>query len=198
MTDASSNLLTGRMPNVHLSAQGRLSARSLARQFAKCALAAIWSSPLERAIETAVPLVNATEAPLHVSDKLNEVDYGDWTGMTFDALSADPRWHNFNIYREITRIPSGEIISEVRARVLSLLRVLNTAYPLSTVAIVTHAEIIRVVLSYYLGIHSNSYAALDIIPSSISIIRVGEQPIVLGINCKGTWLSKRFSYIAES
>jgi broad specificity phosphatase PhoE len=198
MTDVTSNLLSGRMPNVHLSVRGRLSAHSLARQLAKCALAAIWSSPLERAIETAIPLVNATGAALHLSDKLNEVDYGDWTGMTFDALSTDPRWHNFNTYREATRIPSGEIISEVRARVLSLLHTLNTESPLSTIAIVTHAEIIRVVLSYYLGIRDNPHSVLDIIPSSVSIIRVSQRPIVLGINCEGTWLSKRFSYTAES
>lgn len=198
MTDASSSLLPGRMPNIHLSARGRLSARNLARQLAKCTLAAIWSSPLERAVETAIPLVNATGAELHLSDKLNEVDYGDWTGMTFDVLSADPRWHSFNTYREITRIPSGEIFSEIQARVLSLLRTLNAEYPLSIVAIVTHAEIIRAVLSYYLGIRDNPHIVLDISPSSVSIIRVSQQPIVLGINCKGKWLSKRFSYTAES
>lgn len=196
-TDAPANVLAGRAPNVHLSVQGRLSADRLAQQLSECAFAGVWSSPLERAVETATSIAKLTKAPIHLSENLNEVDYGEWTGMTFEKLSNVPAWHDYNTRRELTRIPSGEIIGEVRARVLLLLGQLRNQFGGSTIAIITHAEVIRVVLHHYLGTADRADAILPIDLLSVSFLQFRPLARVLGINCDGSSVAELVSYSAE-
>ncbi|MBF6568242.1 MAG: histidine phosphatase family protein [Candidatus Binataceae bacterium] len=179
---ASSNVLSGRSPGITLSDIGRDEAGQLARRFADIELAAIWSSPMERAVETAIPLGSISKLAINQSEHLNEIEYGDWTGMSFSSLAEDPHWQCFNHSRREAEIPGGELISHVQKRVVAQLAALNSEYGICSIAIVTHAEPIRLVLAYCLDSSDYLHDRLEIGPASVSIVRWSERPTVLSVN----------------
>jgi probable phosphoglycerate mutase len=182
------------MPGLRLGALGKKSARQLADKLGKYKIAGIWSSPLERAVQTALPIARATGAPVHWCHSLIEVDYGDWTGKTFEELSADPRWEHFNTCRELARIPSGEAIEEVRSRILLLLEELCQKHRGALMAIVTHAELIRVALDHYLGRVSDPKKQPHVAPASVSIVQLEPITKVLVVGCKAAHLQRWLSH----
>src|SRR3954465_13939325 len=91
--------LAGRAPNEHLNDVGRAQVEGMAERFAGVTIDAIFTSPLERARETAGALLQGAGGTLVSADELLELDFGEWTGKTFDELSADPRWARFNTHR---------------------------------------------------------------------------------------------------
>jgi len=181
-SNASSDVLTGRAPGIALSDIGREQARGLARRFAEVELAAVWSSPMERAVQTAIPLGFVSNLPVKQSPGLNEVEYGDWTGKSFSSLDEDPLWRRFNHSRRDTRIPGGEAIPDVQSRVITQLSIISRQYGSQNIAVVTHAEPIRLVLAYCLDSSDYLHDRLEIGLASISIVRWSERPIVLSVN----------------
>jgi broad specificity phosphatase PhoE len=183
-TDTPPNRLAGRAPGLHLNETGMRQADALARRLKHLDIAAVWSSPLDRAIETAQPIALALAVPLHTSSDLLEVDYGDWTGRQFEELASDPQWLRFNTDRKTAIIPAGESIEEVRHRVIRQLSALSDAYKNGLVVVITHAEVIRVALVHYLGISYEPVDRFQISNASVTIIRSrAAQPEILAINC---------------
>src|SRR3954469_21585527 len=101
--------IAGRMPGVRLNEQGRLQASMLVGRLADLPIRAIYSSPLERALETAEPLSRRLDLPVQKDDAFNEVDYGHWTGKSLESLAPLPEWQRYNQFRGGVRIPSGEL-----------------------------------------------------------------------------------------
>ncbi|CAA9309769.1 MAG: hypothetical protein AVDCRST_MAG90-362, partial [uncultured Microvirga sp.] len=87
--DRVGSVLCGRMPGVTLGEEGRREANVLADRFRNEAIAAVITSPLERARETAEVIADRIGVPVTVDEALNEIDFGDWTGQSFDALDPD-------------------------------------------------------------------------------------------------------------
>src|SRR5215203_3039251 len=106
------------MPGVHLDALGRNQARSLADHFADEGIAGVFSSPRERAVETAQPIAERAGVELRIEPDIDELDCGEWTGCAFASLDQEPLWQNWNIKRSQARIPAGESMSDVQVRVL--------------------------------------------------------------------------------
>lgn len=100
--------IAGRKPGVHLNAEGKRQAESLAEHLARLPIAAIFSSPLERARETAEPLARRLGQHVEFAPELLEVDFGDWTGKSLQELDAIPLWEHWNSFRSCTQIPNGE------------------------------------------------------------------------------------------
>jgi broad specificity phosphatase PhoE len=175
--------LAGWMPGVHLNEEGREQARRLARTLANRGITGIWASPLERAQETAGPLAAETGLKVETCDALGEVRTGEWTNKTFAELEADPRWRAFNQFRCGSRVPGGELMVEVQARMVAEILRLQQEPPNSTLAIVSHADPIRAALVYFLGMPLDFYQRIEILPASFSIIKLEEWgPVVLGVN----------------
>src|SRR4051812_12571629 len=105
--------LAGRAPNEPLDEGGRAHVARIAERFAGVTLDAVFSSPLERAWQTAQALAACAADGITAADELLELDFGEWTGKRFDELEAEPRWTLFNTQRTTTRIPGGEHILEV-------------------------------------------------------------------------------------
>ncbi|MGD2205331.1 MAG: histidine phosphatase family protein, partial [Anaerolineae bacterium] len=84
--------LAGWTPGVHLNDKGRVQAAALAEQLADVPVAAIYSSPLERTLETAEPLAEAHGLPVQVREGLGETRCGDWTGRTLEELKDKDLW----------------------------------------------------------------------------------------------------------
>src|SRR3954462_4058202 len=95
-TDWLRNTLAGHTPGVGLSKDGQRQAERLAERLRAFSIRAIYSSPLQRTLETAEFLSRTFNMKVEPRLRLIEVDFGDWTGQTLDQLETDPLWERFN------------------------------------------------------------------------------------------------------
>jgi len=175
--------IAGRMTGIHLSSVGRAQAERLARQLATRDIGTIYSSPQARARETAMALRDNIEARIRIADELDEIDYGDWTGRTFEELSGITEWRAFNAVRSCARIPNGEFMPDVQARAIGLMERLCKRHWGLTVTLVSHADVIRSALAHCLGMSLDFSLRLEISPASISTVAMDLYgPRVLCIN----------------
>jgi len=166
--------IAGRMPGVHLNAEGRKQAERLAEKLSRESIQKIFSSPLERTMQTAGPLSKKLGLEIQISDALLEIDFGDWTGKTLDELSLIPLWKKWNSFRSATRIPNGEMIVEVQSRMVAQIEKLRREFPDGTLAIFSHGDPIRSVLTYFLGMPLDFFARLEISPASVSTLAIDD------------------------
>lgn len=160
------HVLCGRMPDVRLGPRGHAQAASLAERLARDPLAAIYSSPRERACETAEPIAARFGLAVMEADGIDEIDCGAWTGLRFDVLQADPRWHRWNSARETGAAPGGETMADVRDRAMRALATWREAHPGGVVAAVSHADVIKAAICGVLGLSLDRHHAFEIAPAS--------------------------------
>lgn len=178
--------IAGRAEGIHLDETGQAQAAELPTRLGALPIDAIYSSPLERARETAVPLARSRSLEPRTLDDLIEVDFGRWTGATLDELASEPVWRRFNSWRSITRIPQGEHAAEVQLRGIRAIETIRATHPDGTVVVVSHADLIRAVLAYYLGMPLDHVLRLEIAPASISVLDMWEEWLVVtGVNIRG-------------
>jgi probable phosphoglycerate mutase len=185
-TDAIAARLSGRLAAVHLTEAGRRQAAQLAQRLAPAPLRAVYSSPLERALETATPIAEAHGLEVLARDALTEVDYGAWTGKSFDALQQLPEWRRYNDARETAHVPEGESASAVQLRILRELERLWQRHCADTVAVISHADVIRAALLHYAGVSLNFFGRFTVDPASVSAVALdGRSGRVLYVNVGG-------------
>jgi broad specificity phosphatase PhoE len=172
LTDAVGHKITGRLPGVHLNQVGRQQALGLPDRLKSFNIAAIYSSPLERAMQTAEPVAASLSIPVRKSEALSEFDFGEWSGMALSELQQRDDWKMFNLFRSSTRAPGGELMTEVQTRVVTELDRLGREHDGNTVALFSHADAIKAVLMHFLGMPVDHIQRLYISPASISIVRL--------------------------
>lgn len=160
--------LAGWTPDVHLNDEGQDQAAALARRLAQVPLAAIYSSPLERTLETAQPLAHAQGLSVQVREGLGETQYGDWTGRALSELKDEKLWPVVQVYPGGARFPGGESMREVQARIVAELDAIRDAHPDQTVAIVSHSDPIKMAAAHYTGLALDLFQRLTISPASIT------------------------------
>ena len=143
--------LAGSTPGVHLNEDGRTQAGALAARLAGVPFAAVYASPLERAQETAGYVAAAQGLSVETLPGVVEIDFGDWTGQSLKELRKDALWAGVQFHPSGTRFPAGETMREAQSRALAALAELHEAHPKQAVAVVSHADVIRLVLAHYLG-----------------------------------------------
>ncbi len=185
------NTIAGRSPGVHLNARGRREADGLAEAIAPIDLDAVYSSPMERTVETAQPIAAKKGLTVHQMQEINEVDLGRWTGCRFDELSDDPQWQAYNASRSGTRIPGGEIALEVQLRMVLALERLRDRHPDGTLALVSHADPIRTAVAHCLNMPLDAILRFRIDPASVSVVEfsASRAPHVRCVNGTGHGLS---------
>mgnify|MGYP002622637437 CR=1 FL=1 len=164
------NVLCGRMPAVHLDDSGRCQAALLARHLACEKLAAIYSSPLPRARETAAPIAERSGLDVRTCDALNEIDFGGWTGRSFASLEDDPHWRRWNAERDAERPPAGESMQEAQHRAVRCVERMAEAHPEAAIAAVSHADVIKAVVAAVLGLPLGAHARFEIAPASLTTL----------------------------
>lgn len=175
--------LAGRSEGLSLNREGQRQAARLASRLAEDSIKIIYSSPLDRAVQTAVPLAQRMGLDIQISEALNEVDFGDWTGMTFAQLGELRRWHAWNSFRSGVRVPSGEMMIQVQSRMIAELNRLRREYPDKTLALFSHADPIRSTLAFYLGVPLDMFQRIVIDPASYSILTLDDDGArILGMN----------------
>lgn len=172
--DGLGEIIWGRTAGIYLNADGKAEAQQLADSFKQVQLDAIYSSPLERARETAEVIARVTNLEVKESLAFNEIDFGEWSGQSLAALDRDDRWHRFNTRRNITRIPGGELFLEVQARAIFELERLSRHHAGGRVVIVSHADVIKSVLGYVGGTPVDEIQQMEIWPCSVSIVALDE------------------------
>src|SRR6266511_6010132 len=130
--------LAGWTPGVHLNGIGRIQAERLAEHLGKSGIARMFSSPLDRATETAEPLARRLGVKIEIREAFGEVRTGEWTGHAIAELERDQRWRHFNSYRSGTRIPGGELMPEVQTRAVCEIETLRDEFPDDVLCVVSH------------------------------------------------------------
>ncbi len=175
--------ITGRRSGVHLNAAGREQARQLAVRLSRLEFAALYSSPMERAVETAEPLAQLTGLPVQIREGISEVDFGDWSGLTLTQLADLPAWRRFNTFRSGQRIPGGEMMAEVQARMVGEIEQMHVAHPQGNVAVVSHGDPIKTVLAHYLGFPLDFLLRMEIGLASVTALQLsGDHARLLYLN----------------
>lgn len=169
-TAAIGSRLVGRLPGIDLTPAGHEQAFRLATRLTAYATAAIYSSPLQRAIQTAWPFAQARGLPVMECPGLTEIDFGEWTGLTFDALDQLPAWHNFNTARGSAPVPGGESAVDVQRRAVQALEAIASNHPGATIVAFTHSDIIRSVLLHYAARPLDRIEDFEIGPASITAL----------------------------
>lgn len=162
------------MPDIRLGETGHAEASRVAARLGSEPIVAVYSSPLERARETAEPVAAALGLPLLISDALNEIDCGDWTGRTFDELHRDERWHGWNRSRTAGQAPGGESMRAVQDRVASCLQGWREEHRGAAVVGVSHADVVKALVCRVLDLSLDRYDRFDVDPASITTVVVWE------------------------
>jgi broad specificity phosphatase PhoE len=175
--------LCGRTGGISLNETGRQQARRLAMRLSRFPLDAIVCSPLDRACETAQPLAAITGLEVRKSPNLNEIAFGNWTGLSFDELKGLPDWNDFNSCRSCNRAPGGESLIEVQSRAVGEINKIAAGFPEGNIAVISHGDVIRTAIAYYLGAPLDFLSRFEISPASVSILNIHSRgPLLLALN----------------
>ena len=181
--DRLGKVLCGRMEGVALGEAGLAEAAELAGRLGGAPLAAVYSSPLQRARQTAEAIAAAQNLELRIDADLDELDFGDWSGRSFEALHADPTWRRWNLRRLYARPPGGETMLEAQVRAARFLARAHADHPDGTAVAVSHGDLIKAALAFVLGLPLEFHGRLEIGPASTSCIAAGEAGMrVLSMN----------------
>ena len=167
--DRLGKVLCGRMAGVTLGEEGVAEAARVGERLAGEKLAAVYSSPLERAVQTA----EAIAAKPRIDKGLQEIDFGDWNGATFEDLERDTLWAQWNSDRATARPPHGESMVEAQARVVGWLQWALETHIGQSIAAVSHADVIKALIAHALGLSLNDLHRFEVSPASVSVLVAG-------------------------
>lgn len=176
--------LAGWTPGVHLNNEGKAQASALGKRLAKASLAAIYTSPLERTLETAEAIAgHHPHLRVNVSDDVGEVRYGRWQGEKLRKLRKDKLWQTVQLYPSRVQFPDGETFREAQARAVNAVEVFAARHAGGTVVVVSHSDVIKLIVTYYLGAPLDMFQRIAISPASITTIYLGsDRPYIGSVN----------------
>ena len=182
-------VLSGRIPNVHLSAKGVKQSEQLSQRLGSFPIAQMRISPMERCFETVSPWINecvlATNPKFEpiIDPMLNEVDYGDWSGKRLATLSRKKEWKTVQESPSRMYFPGGEGIAAMQTRVMKSVHEV-ASMPDSKVAVfVSHGDVIKSIVASALGMHLDEFQRIIIDPASVSVIEYNSvKPRILLVN----------------
>lgn len=177
--------LCGRTPGIWLSEVGEAQARGLGEYLRGRNLEAIYSSPLERAQQTAQQIGRPLGIEPQTEPRIDELNFGAWTGRTFAELAREPDWDTYNRNRSAVTPPSGEAPLDALARSREALDDRARQHDGSEIAFVTHADVIRSLLTSLLGMSLDSLLRFEIEPASVSEVSIGgDYPVLHSCNAR--------------
>ena len=166
------NKLPGLLPGIHLNVRGREQAAELARTLGHLPITAIYSSPLERAVETATPLAEAKGLEIKLVPEIVDVRPGQWTGRSWKALQRTKVWKVIQETPSQFRFPGGESFAEAQERVVAALESIVAAHAKEDmVAVIFHADPIRLAVAHYLEMPLDKFQRVLAFTGSVTIVR---------------------------
>jgi probable phosphomutase (TIGR03848 family) len=177
-------ILPGRAPGLSLAPAGRADAEAAAARIARLGrIAAVYSSPLERARETAAPIARDHGLPVLFEAELSDLNIGGWTGMKIDEARRRPEWVAIQQYPAGFRFPGGESFTEMQARITATLARLAALHSGEIVVAVSHADPIKAAVAGAGGQGLESFQRIFVSPGSITVLAFdADKPRVLAVN----------------
>jgi probable phosphoglycerate mutase len=169
------NKLAGRLPKVHLNEQGQKQARALGEALKGVPISAVYSSPLERAMETAKPIAKSVGVKLKKEKGLLETDVGDWQGRSLKRLYLYKHWKVVQHAPSRAHFPNGESFYECQTRIVGTLdSILSQHKKKDIIACIFHADPIKLAVAHYLGLPLDQFQRLGCDTGSVSVLALGE------------------------
>ena len=182
-------ILSGRLPNVHLSEKGVEQSEHLAVRLGNFPVATLRVSPLERCFETISPWINSIVLPNNprfepvIDQELTEVDYGSWSGKKLAVLSKNKLWKIVQEAPSRMYFPNGEGIAQMQSRAMTSVHEAVSTKVKGAAVIVSHGDVIKSIVASALGMHLDEFQRIVIDPASISILDFSTtKPRVLLLN----------------
>jgi probable phosphoglycerate mutase len=167
--------MAGQAPGVHLNERGRKQAAELAEALKQIPVKAIYSSPLERAVETAEPLVEGRKIKIQLRPELMDTDIGQWQGRTLKQVRRIKKWKIVQNAPSRFAFPGGESFLNTQMRIASCLdEIVASHKPKDIVAVVFHADPIKLAVAHYIGLPLDNFQRLGCDTGSVTFLYVGE------------------------
>lgn len=171
VTDVTGKKLTGWLPGIPLSEEGRREADEAGKRLAGAPLKAIYSSPLERCTQTAEAIASHHPLEVRTLEDLGEVHYGDWQGKSMKMLYKSKGWKELRARPADFRFPGGgETVREAQTRAIGAIEGLLPKHKGQAVVVCSHADVIRLLVAGYLGLPIDLYSRISIAPASLTAI----------------------------
>ena len=182
-------ILSGRLPNVHLSDKGIEQSENLALRLGLFPVSSLRISPMERCFETISPWLNSVLLPNYprfvptIDPNVTEVDYGSWSGKKLGVLSKNKLWSTVQESPSRMYFPNGEGIAQMQSRAMQSVHEAVATKSKGTAVIVSHGDVIKAICASALGAHLDEFQRIVIDPASISILDYSAiKPRVLLLN----------------
>ncbi len=179
--------LAGWISGVHLNEKGRKQAADAAQRLAHLPIKALFSSPVTRCMETAEFVGQALNLQIEELPALGEVRYGKWEGKKVKKLAKKRDWGRVQFFPSRFQFPDGENFTEIQSRAVAGLEGLCQRHPEQMIVVCSHADVIKLILAHYLGVHIDLFQRLVISPASVSVLQLpaSGQMRLLRINDNG-------------
>jgi probable phosphomutase (TIGR03848 family) len=176
--------LAGRLPGVHLNDNGFKQAQGVATALCEAPIKAIYSSPLERAMQTAKPLAAALNLEVQVHPGFIEVDFGDWQGKSIRQLARTKLWKIVQHKPSEFCFPGGETFVAAQQRVVSAIEEIKSSLgEKDMVACFSHSDTIKLAVSHFLAMPLDAFQRVNIDTASITALALGEgSPFLINVN----------------
>jgi probable phosphoglycerate mutase len=175
------------MPGFSLGPDGEAAAALARDALADLKVKAIYTSPIERTMQTAAIIAAPHRLTPIVEPGVLEMDFGTWEGRTLNALRKLALWKVVQRSPSRMRFPDGESFSEAQTRAVDAVERIAAATGSETAIVVSHSDVIKLVVSYYLGQPLDMFQRMMISTASITDIRLakGQAPFVVSVNHTG-------------
>lgn len=186
-TTASTGKRLGGRTDTPLDGGGRAQAEAAAERLAGVRLRAVYASPLPRTRETAEIVAGSHKLAVRTVDGLLEVEYGRWTDRPLKPLTRTKLWPVIQARPSLVTFPDGETIRGAQLRAVDAVEAIVARHRRDAVAVVTHADVIKAVVAFYLGQPLDLFQRLVVNPASVSVLALspGGQPALLRFNDDG-------------
>jgi len=166
------NKIPGRLPGIHLNTRGRQQAAELARTLSPLPIKALYSSPLERAVETAEPLSQSLGLEIQLRPDLTDTDVGAWEGRSWKVLGRTRLWKVIQETPSQFQFPGGETFVQTQLRIVRTLDAIARAHTDELIAVVFHADPIKMAVAHYLGLPLDNFQQLTAHTGSVTILKM--------------------------
>ncbi len=178
--------LAGRMAGVHLNERGREQAEALGKALANAPIAAVYSSPLERAVETAEPIAKSHKLEVIQTPGLMEANVGEWQGKSVRRLALQKYWRVVQNAPSRARHPGGESFAEVQVRIVSTLEEICSKHKeRAMIVCVFHSDPIKLAVAHFIGMPLDHFQRLACDTGSVTMLAIGASSAHL------IWLNRR-------
>jgi len=170
-TANAAGVLSGQMPNVHLSKSGQEQAERLAERLGKLTISQVQVSPMDRCTETLAPWLAKYGKNVTVLTEPNliEVDYGKWSGKKLSTLSRAKLWRKVQGQPSAVTFPEGESLAQMQVRAMKTVHDFF-ASDLELTIMVSHGDVIKAIVASSMGMHLDDFQRIVIDPASITIL----------------------------